>query len=116
MEMLKAATNSLLLFTMIVLAVAIFFCLLRALLGPRFTDRIIAVNLIGTKTIILICALAIYMAEQYLVDVALVYALISFLAVVVLVNIYLSTHKRKMIEIEKEKQEAQNEGPVKGEV
>ncbi len=111
MELYKTATNSLLMFTMIVLVVAIFFCLLRALLGPRFTDRIIAVNLIGTKTIMLICALAIYMGEQYLVDVALVYALISFLAVVVLVNIYLSTHKKKMIE--KEKLLSESEGPIK---
>ena len=94
MSILNTATQLLLTFTTIVLAIAICFCLLRALLGPRFTDRIIAVNLIGTKTIILICVLGALIGEHYLVDVALVYSLISFLAVVVLVNIYLTVYKR----------------------
>jgi len=41
------------------LAVTISFCLLRGILGPRFTDRIVAVNIIGIKTVLMIAALVL---------------------------------------------------------
>lgn len=88
------ATEYLMLVAMIVLAIALLFCLFRAILGPRFTDRLIAVNLIGTKVIILICVVALYIHESYVIDVALIYALISFLAVVVLTNVYKTAYNR----------------------
>ena len=88
------ATEYLMLLAMIVLAIALLFCLFRAILGPRFTDRLIAVNLIGTKVIILICVVARYIHESYVIDVALIYALISFLAVVVLTNVYKTAYNR----------------------
>ena len=100
MDMLNMAIRGLMLVAMIVLAIAVIFCLLRAILGPRFTDRLIAVNLVGTKTIILICVVAIYIGEQYVVDVALIYALISFLAVVVLTNVYKSPYNKRKAEKE----------------
>ena len=70
--------------SMIFLSITIFFCLLRAVLGPRFTDRIIAANIIGTKVIVLISVLSLIIGEGYLVDICLIYAIISFLSVVVL--------------------------------
>lgn len=100
MSILETATTCLLTFTIIVLAAAVCFCLFRGLLGPRFTDRIISVNLIGTKTIILICVLSVLIGEHYLVDVALIYSLISFLAVVVLVNIYITVYNKRKAEKE----------------
>ena len=45
------------------LSVTIFFCLLRAVLGPRFTDRIIAVNIVSTKVIVLISMLSFHVGE-----------------------------------------------------
>lgn len=95
METYNMAVSGFLTVITIILAVAIIFCLLRGILGPRFTDRIIAMNLIGTKTIILICVISVLIGEHYLVDVALIYSLISFLAVVVLVNIYIAVYNRK---------------------
>lgn len=89
------ATEYLMLVAMIVLAIALLFCLFRAILGPRFSDRLIAVNLIGTKVIILICVVALYIHESYVIDVALIYALISFLAVVVLTNVYKTAYNRE---------------------
>ena len=64
--------NYLLIGAAVFLSITIFACLLRAILGPRFTDRIIAANIIGTKTIALIS------------NICLIYAIISFLSVVVL--------------------------------
>lgn len=66
------------------LSVTIFACLLRAILGPRFTDRVIAANIIGTKTIALISIMSLIVGEDYLVDICLIYAIISFMSVVIL--------------------------------
>lgn len=66
------------------LSITIFICLMRAALGPRFSDRIIAANIIGTKIILLIAVMGLLIGESYLVDICLIYAIISFLSVVVL--------------------------------
>ena len=66
------------------LSTTIFFCLMRAALGPRYSDRIIAANIIGTKIILLIAVLSLIVGEGYLADICLIYAAISFLSVVVL--------------------------------
>ena len=71
------------------LSVSILFCLLRGVLGPRFTDRIVSVNLIGSKTIIMIAILSFLLEESGLIDIAMVYALISFVAVIVLSKCYI---------------------------
>lgn len=87
--MFAATTYSTIFFIiiMIVLSLIIFACLLRAILGPRFTDRLVAANMIGTKTIIFIAILAVFLEESFLADVALIYAMLSFLAVVVISRI-----------------------------
>ena len=66
------------------LSMTIFLCLMRAALGPRFSDRIIAANIIGTKIILLIAVMSMIIGESYLADICLIYAVISFLSVVVL--------------------------------
>ena len=101
----ERATNILLLAAITGVAIAMAFSMLRAILGPRASDRLISVNLIGTKTIILICLLAVYLREQYVVDVALIYALISFLAVIVLVNAYRTAHDIRNAKKEEREQE-----------
>ena len=70
--------------SVIFLSITIFFCLMREALGPRFSDRIIAANIIGTKIILLIAVLSLIIGQSYIVDVCLIYAVISFLSVVVL--------------------------------
>ena len=68
----------------IFLSVAVFICLMRATLGPRFSDRIIAASITGTKIILLIAVLALIIGNDYLADICLIYAIISFLSIVVL--------------------------------
>jgi multicomponent Na+:H+ antiporter subunit F len=82
---------------MLVIGVLIILCLIRAILGPRVADRVVAVNMIGTMTIILIALLALWMRESYLLDVCLIYAMISFLAVVVLTKIYQGAYRERKI-------------------
>lgn len=74
----------------VLLALLILAALVRAVLGPRFTDRIIAVNVIGTLVVAELAILAVRMREDFLVDVALVYALLNFLTVVVVSRLVLS--------------------------
>ena len=84
MDSLAAASRLLLIGSAVFLSVTIFFCLLRAMLGPRFTDRVIAANIVGTKIIVLIAILSLIIEESWLADICLIYAVISFLSVVVL--------------------------------
>lgn len=70
-------------------------CLLRAIIGPRIADRLIAINMMSTLIIIIICILSFLMAEGYLVDVALIYAMLSFLAVVLLTKISMGVYREK---------------------
>jgi len=56
--------------------------LIRALLGPTIYDRILAVNVFGTKTVLLIAALGYLFGRADFLDIALVYALINFVSVI----------------------------------
>lgn len=69
---------------MILLSVLIFLCMIRTIKGPRFTDRVVAGNMISTMIIVLLSILSVYLEEAYLVDVAIVYAMLSFVTVVIL--------------------------------
>lgn len=96
---------------LIFLGILLFFCLLRAILGPTVPDRLVAVNMMGTIVIIIIGILAVKMKEGYLVDICLLYAMISFLSVVVLTKVYTGVyleHKdkgKRLKEMEKEEQD-----------
>lgn len=68
----------------IAIGLCIIFCIMRAILGPRFTDRLVCANLITTKVIVAILLLGIFFDEEFIFDIALVYAMIGFVAVTVL--------------------------------
>lgn len=61
-----------------VLALLMLCLMYRVVKGPRFTDRILAVNAINTMITAIICLLSRYLGVAYLLDVALIYALLSF--------------------------------------
>ena len=87
--MIANAYQTLYTLVLICLSVLTLLCLVRAIQGPRVADRIVAINMISTLTIAMICILALMLGEGYLADVALIYALIGFLAVVVLCKVYM---------------------------
>jgi multicomponent Na+:H+ antiporter subunit F len=76
-----------------VLAVMLVFCLVRAVKGPRIADRLVAVNMMGTMVMVMIALLAVVKDQGYLVDICLIYAMISFLSVVVLTRIYTGVYR-----------------------
>ncbi len=89
----------------IILAVMLLFCFFRACLGPKVADRIVAVNMMGTIVMVMIAVLAVRMKESYLVDICIIYAMISFLAVIVLTKVYMGVYLEKK---QKEKEEEGN--------
>ncbi|MDX1657003.1 MAG: monovalent cation/H+ antiporter complex subunit F [Candidatus Competibacteraceae bacterium] len=56
--------------------------MVRALRGPTVYDRILALNLFGTKTVLIIAVLGFVTGRPDFLDVALVYALINFIGVI----------------------------------
>ena len=54
----------------------------------EISSQVICINMIGTKIIIFICMIAGFLREDFLIDVALVYALINFISIVVLTYAY----------------------------
>ena len=73
---------------LVILALMLLLCLIRAIIGPTIADRLVAVNMMGTMVMVIISILALLMSEGYLVDICLIYAMISFIAVVVLTKLY----------------------------
>jgi len=65
--------------------------LIRAIRGPRRADRILGINMIGSLSTAVIAVLAVSMKESWLLDVSLVYGMMSFLSVVVLARIHIAT-------------------------
>lgn len=95
MQNLNMAYENLAVAVICCLAVLIVACLIRSVLGPRVTDRIVSVNSIGTMTITIIALFSVLLDEAYLLDVCLIYAMISFVAVVVLTKIYTGVYREE---------------------
>lgn len=96
---------------LIIMAILTVLCLVRAIMGPRIADRIVAVNMMGTMVIVMIAVLSVMLGEGYLVDICIIYAMISFLAVIVLTKVYMGVYMEKK-EAEKGKETGKKEaGP-----
>lgn len=95
MELIQQAYEFLMAAAVVVLAVMIILSIIRSILGPGISDRIIAVNMIGTMVIMVTAIFSVWLNENYLVDVCLIYAMISFLGVVVLCKVYTGAYLRE---------------------
>ena len=61
------------------LAIAMFY---RAVKGPTTQDRVLAVNVLGTNTVVVLALLAVGLDVPALLDMALIYALLNFVMAV----------------------------------
>ncbi len=73
---------------LIAVLVAMLMTLIRALLGPSLFDRVLAVNSLGTKTVLLIAATGFLMGRPEFLDIALAYALINFIGTVAILKFF----------------------------
>lgn len=92
-----------------VIGVLLLCCLIRAIKGPRIADRIIAVNMMGTLIVITLCILSFTMNEGYLVDMGLIYTMLSFLAVVLLTKVYIGLYREQKQSGQPHAEEAQHD-------
>lgn len=82
--------GALILLGLCVLAVMVY------IIRARLTvDRIIGINLIGTVIAIVISVLTYLLGEDYLADIAIVYVVLSFIAVMLLCRIYINLYHRR---------------------
>ena len=72
--------------TMVAILVTMGLALTRAALGPTVFDRILAVNMFGTKTVLLIAVIGFLTGRPDFLDLALVYALINFIGVIAMLR------------------------------
>ena len=80
---------------LVVLAIVVFGYFIRTILGPHFADRMVAVNSISTVVMLFISFIAVMQGENYIVDIALIYAVLGFVSVVILCKAYLRSHNKE---------------------
>ncbi|WP_114326049.1 monovalent cation/H+ antiporter complex subunit F [Candidatus Colwellia aromaticivorans] len=81
--------------------IAMILAIVRGIVGPTLYDRILAVNMFGTKTVLLISLLGFVMGRPEFLDIAIVYALINFISVIGVLR-YSDTNKFKHSSADKE--------------
>ena len=107
------AVSVLLIGIMLVYAVLVVLVLIRAVAGPRVADRLMAINMIGTIGIFLMAVISVKLNEDYLLDISIIYAMISFLSVVILTKVYMGVHTENVLKkhkLEREKKEREENG------
>ena len=77
--------------TLVTMALA----LVRAVLGPTVYDRVLSVNMFGTKTVLLLSVIAFLFGRPDFLDLALAYALINFICVLAVLEFFRSRAVRR---------------------
>lgn len=76
------------LFLVLAILLGLILVLVRALLGPSIYDRLLAVNSAGTKIIMLIAAYGFLTGRPEFLDIALLYALISYISTIAVLKFF----------------------------
>ena len=93
--MLENAYNILYLAALLCDAVAMVLTLIRCITGKRIVDRIICVNMMCNEATLAIAILALYMKQSYLLDVSLIYVMLSFLSVLILTKVFITVYLKQ---------------------
>lgn len=81
--------------SLVLLGVGMLFALIRGIKGSSLVDRIIGINMVCNMTILAIAVLSLLMKESFILDVCLIYVMLSFLAVVVLCKVFITVYIKK---------------------
>ena len=79
--------------TTFTLLVVMAMAMVRGFAGPSIFDRVLAANLFGTKTVLLIAVLGFLFGRPEFLDIALIYALMNFISVIALLRYFEHTQK-----------------------
>jgi multicomponent Na+:H+ antiporter subunit F len=80
-----------LLAVLLAIFVSMILILVRALAGPSVCDRVLAVNMFGTKTVLVIAVGGHALGWTSYVDVALLYAMLNFVGTIAVLRFFEST-------------------------
>ncbi len=72
----------------VAILVTMVLALVRALLGPSVYDRVLAVNVFGTKTVLLLSVIAFLYGRPDFLDLALAYALINMVGILAVLEFF----------------------------
>ena len=72
----------------IAILVVMALALARSFAAPTVYDRILGVNMFGTKTVLFIAAVGFLMGRPDFLDIAIVYALINFIGMVAVLRFF----------------------------
>ena len=78
--------------TLVGVMVTMALALIRARYGPTVFDRILALNMVGTKTVLLIAVISFFTGRPDFLDLALAYALINFIGVIAVLRFTQAGH------------------------
>lgn len=92
---MEAYQNAFLIGCMIFLSIICVLIFIRVVRGPRLLDRIMGINMMGTVVICILSMVAVIQKESYLIDICMIYAVISFLSVVVLSKVYMGVYRQE---------------------
>lgn len=86
-----------LLYTFALIGVALLLCvmLFRSVKSPGVTDRLLSINMIGTLVIAGLLILSRLLREAWLLDVALIYTMISLVSVLILARVLIPPNPRR---------------------
>ena len=79
----------------IAILVTMVLALVRALKGPSVYDRVLAVNVFGTKTVLLLSVIAFLYGRPDFLDLALAYALVNMVGILAVLNFFQNRSRRK---------------------
>nr|WP_320049517.1 monovalent cation/H+ antiporter complex subunit F [uncultured Desulfuromonas sp.] len=74
--------------TSIAILIVMGLALIRAIVGPTAFDRLLAVNMFGTKTVLFIAVFGFLTERPDFLDIALVYALVNFLGTIAVLRFF----------------------------
>jgi len=74
--------------TALAVLIAMALAMTRALLGPTVYDRVLAVNMFGTKTVLMVAVLGFLSGRPDFLDLALLYALINFVGTLAVLKFF----------------------------
>ena len=95
MELIQQCYHDLFWGALVVLAAGILAALVYIIRARLTVDRIIGINLVGTIVVMVIVVLTFLLGEDYLADIALIYVVLSFIAVMLLCRIYINLYQYK---------------------
>lgn len=92
--MLQAAYSTLYIAVLIILGIASLVAMIRSIIGKTIINRFIGINILTTLVAIIICVLTLFLDESYLPDIAVVYAMLSCIAVMLLNKLYINLFRK----------------------